>query len=113
MFESKVPLCLFGEFIALPKPSQTSNDRAETSPEGGVASTALRRNGEWATRRNGETAMRWPKAPDPVGRRTRRAEFFAPPGQGLWSSRPPFAYSPFRLFAAELRFSLFARKYAV
>src|SRR5258707_7521454 len=42
-----------------------------------------------------------------------RAEFFAPPGQGLWSSRPPFAYSPFRLFAAELRFSLFARKYAV
>src|SRR5258708_38920647 len=58
MFESKVPLCLFGEFIALPKPSQTSNDRAETSPEGGVASTALRRNGEWAKRRNGETEKR-------------------------------------------------------
>ena len=52
MFESKGPLCLFGEFIAQPKPSQTSNDRAETSPEGGVASTA----GVRAKRRMGETA---------------------------------------------------------
>ena len=65
MFESKVPLCLFGEFIALPKPSQTSNDRAETSPERGVASTAGRpgetasgRNREWAKRRMGDRAMR-------------------------------------------------------
>jgi hypothetical protein len=52
MFEFKVPLCLCGEFIAQPKPSQTSNDRAETSPEGGVASTALRPGGETAMRRS-------------------------------------------------------------
>jgi hypothetical protein len=73
-----------------PIPAGLSNDRAETSPEGGVASTAGRpgsgRPGETASGRNG--------------------------GQGLWSSRRPFAHSPFRLFAA-LRFSLFARKYAV
>jgi hypothetical protein len=56
MFESKGPLCLCGEFIAPPKPSQTSNDRAETSPEGGVASTAGRPGGEWAMGRMGEWA---------------------------------------------------------
>jgi hypothetical protein len=56
MFESKVPLCLCGEFIAQPKTSQTSNDRAETSPEGGVASTAGRGVGETANGRMGEWA---------------------------------------------------------
>jgi len=43
------------------------------------------------------------KAPDPVGRRTRRAEFFAPPGQGLLVIASPFrrfAVSPIRRFAA-------------
>src|SRR5580704_15151745 len=53
MFESKVPLCLSGEFIAQPKPGQTSIDRAETSPEGGVASTAPLPGGETASGRVG------------------------------------------------------------
>jgi len=117
MFESKVPLCLSGEFIAQPKPGQTSNDRAETSPEGGVASTAPLPGGETASGRVGRCddqrpLTRWGEELGAPGMVINRLNCLAPVLSRAPSPFRPIAHSPFRLFAV-LRFSLFARKYAV